>query len=157
MRTLARNKQLIYYSLYESKTEMTDQYGNLIGAYKISYTKPMPMMINVSPARGISDVEQFGISESYTKTMVTDDMKCPLKEGSILWLEMGEIPTFNDGSLYSIGDKVIYQDSIYECVSDTTGDFTPASWEIVKHNYVITKVAKSLNSILYAIKGVEVT
>ena len=42
--------------------------------------------ILLSPARGTADVEQFGINENYTNTMVTNDMSCPIEETTRLWI-----------------------------------------------------------------------
>jgi len=82
------------------------------------YGNPVEMAINVSAARGTSDVEQFGINAIYSKTMVTNDMSCPIAESTRLWVG---IPTTEP------------------------------------HNYVVTSVAKSINSITYAIKEVVVS
>lgn len=118
MKSLARNKQAIYYALYEGKTEAVDDNGNFTGEYVISYSSPEKLMINVSPAKGAADVEVFGINASYSKTMVTTDMSCPLSETTRLWV--GVPPT-------------------------------------EPYNFVVTKVAKGLNSIMYAIEEVTVS
>ena len=118
MRSLDRNKQKIYYSLYLSKTPILDEYGNQTGEYEISYDTPVALDINVSAARGTSDVEQFGINLNYTKSMVTNDLNCPIDETTRLWV--GIEPT-------------------------------------EPHNYAVVSVAKSINSITYAIKEVSVT
>lgn len=123
MRSLNRNKQRIYYSLYSSKTPILDEYGNQTGEYETTYATPVALDINVSAARGTSDVEQFGINTAYTKTMVTNDLTCPIDETTRLWI--GREPTDNGVE--------------------------------VPHNYVVVMVAKSVNSITYAIKEVSVT
>ena len=123
MRSLARNKQKIYYALYASKTEVVDEYGNKTGEYSVTYSTPVEYHINVSAARGTADVEQFGINANYTKTMVTNDMSCPITESSVLWVGK-------------------------EAVVDTV---------IQPHNYVVVSVARSINSITYAIREVTVT
>ena len=123
MRSLIRNKQKIYYSMYIDKKPIYDEYGNLTGEYELTYGDIKPFDINVSAAQGTSDVEQFGIDLNYSKTMVTNDLTCPINEASRLW----------------IGKEAI-----------VNGAETP-------HNYVVLKVAKSINSITYAIKEVSVT
>lgn len=123
MRSLNRNKQRIYYSLYSSKTPILDEYGNQTGEYETTYATPVALDINVSAARGTSDVEQFGINTAYTKTMVTNDLTCPIDETTRLWI--GREPTDNGVE--------------------------------VPHNYVVVMVAKSVNSITYAIKEVSVS
>lgn len=118
MRSLARNKQKIYYSLYEESRDIRDEWGNLISEPALKYGEPVEYHINVSAARGTADVEQFGINNNYTKTMVTNDMTCPISETTRLWIGRGtDLP----------------------------------------HNYVVVSVAKSINSITYAIREVSVT
>ena len=123
MRSLIRNKQKIYYSLYLDKKPIYDEYGNLTGEYELTYGDIKPFDINVSAAQGTSDVEQFGIDLNYSKTMVTNDLTCPINEAARLWIDKEAI----------VG-----------------GEETP-------HNYVVLKVARSINSITYAIKEVSVT
>lgn len=118
MRCLARNKQTLYYALYENSTELTDEYGNATGQLDNHYGSPIKVSMNISPARGTADVEQFGANLNYSKTLVTDDINCPIDEHSILWIG-----------------------------KETTEP----------HNYVVTQVARSLNSVTYAIKEVNVT
>lgn len=117
MRSLERNKQKIYYALYEGKEEVRDEWGNLTGSPTLKYGDPVEYFINVSAARGTADVEQFGINTIYTKTMVTNDLDCPITETTRLWINRE--PT-------------------------------------EPYNYVVVSVAKSLNSVTYAIKEVSV-
>lgn len=123
MRTAQRNSQKIYYSLYLGKTPIYDEYGNQTGEYDLTYATPVAFTLNVSAARGTSDVEQFGIDLNYSKTMVTHDMTCPINEASRLW----------------IGKEAVIDNVVQP------------------HNYVVLAVAKSINSITYAIKEVSVT
>lgn len=118
MRSLARNKQKIYYALYGGKEDIRDEWGNLTGESHLTYGDPVEYRINVSAARGTADVEQFGINANYAKTMVTNDLSCPIDETTRLWI--GIEPT-------------------------------------KPHNYVVVSVAKSINSITYAIREVSVT
>ena len=127
MRSLVRNKQKIYYALQTTETEIRDEYGNITGESKLSYSEPVEYHINVSAARGTADLEQFGINENYTKTMVTNDMNCPINETSRLWIGK---------------DATVTVDNV------TT---------VLPHNYVVVSVARSINSITYAIKEVSVT
>lgn len=127
MRSLVRNKQKIYYSLYTGKTPIIDEYGNQTGEYTLTYGEPVAFEVNVSAARGTSDVEQFGIDLNYSKTMVTNDLTCPIDEAARLWI--GREPVVVEG-----------QTEIQ-----------------IPHNYVVLMVARSINSITYAIKEVSVT
>lgn len=127
MRSLVRNKQKIYYALQTGENPIRDEYGNLTGEYELSYTAPTEYRINVSAARGTSDLEQFGINENYSKTMVTNDMTCPITETTRLWVGISPTATVDDAEVTQ------------------------------PHNYVVTAVARSINSITYAIREVSVT
>lgn len=116
MRSLRKNKQTIYYALYEGKQETIDSNGLRTGQWKPSYSNPEELRINVSAARGVSQVEMFGIDTDYSRTMETCDMSCPLSETSVLWIGVPITEPFN---------------------------------------YRISAVAKSLNSITYAIREVK--
>ena len=86
MRNLARNKSSIYYALYNSKSEVQDEDGLYTGDIAPSYTAPTEIRASVSAARGTSDIDLFGVNISYTKTVIVDDMSCPIDEHSILWI-----------------------------------------------------------------------
>lgn len=86
MRNLSRNKSTIYYALYDSKSEVQDEDGLYTGDNAPSYTTPTEIRASVSAARGTSDIDLFGVNISYTKTVIVDDMECPIDEHSILWI-----------------------------------------------------------------------
>ena len=86
MRNLSRNKSTIYYALYDSKSEVQDEDGLYTGDNAPSYTAPTEIRASVSAARGTSDIDLFGVNISYTKTVIVDDMSCPIDEHSILWI-----------------------------------------------------------------------
>jgi hypothetical protein len=118
MKTLKRNKQTLYYALFEGKEEIKDENGYRTGEHQLKYLHPIKARMNISAAKGTAESEMFGISLNYTKTLVTDDIKCPIKEDSILWI-----------------------------------DATPDE----PYNYIVVQVAKSLNSISYAVKKVDIS
>lgn len=119
LRTLERNKQIIYYALFDGKEPVIDEYDNQTGEYEILYTPPTLLKINVSAARGEYSTRQFGDTEKYDKVLMTDDLNVPITETSILWI-----------------------DSL-----DTTKP----------HDYIVKKVAKSLNSVSIAVSKVSVS
>lgn len=86
MRELERNKQRIYYALYTGKVDAVDANGYKTGEKTKSYSDPVSFRINVSPARGNADREIFGIELSYTRTMTTDKLDCPIDVDTILWV-----------------------------------------------------------------------
>lgn len=119
MRTLAINKQPMWYALYEGKEEVIDEYGNHTGVFELKYSDPVLYPVNMSESRGVASVEAFGINADFDRTFVTTDMNCPIKEDSIIWF--GADP------------------------------------QTEPHNYIVYRIANSLNSITYAIRGVDVS
>lgn len=85
MRALARNKQAIYYALYQGKQDITED-SYYTGEQETVYSEPVLFKINVSPSKGNADLEIFGIEAQYSKVMVTADMSCPIDEYSRLWI-----------------------------------------------------------------------
>ncbi len=133
MRCLSRNKSAFYYALHGEQTEIKDEYGNATGQYNVSHTNPQKTCGNISAARGEIQSRQFGESESYDKVIVLDDVNTPIDEYSILWVDSP--PKLNNDGHLVLNDK---------------GDVeTP-------HDYIVKKVARSLNSVSIAISKVIV-
>lgn len=132
MRGLLRNKSKFYFALYESKVEMEDEYGNNTGEYEVVYSKPISCMANVSAAQGEVQSRQFGDSESYDKVIVLDNVDIPIDEYSILWV-----------------DSTPHIDENGALVLDDNGD------AVTPHDYIVKKVARSLNSVSIAISKVS--
>ena len=133
MRCLARNKRTFFYALYNEPTELIDDYGNATGQYKVSYTDPVETKGNISGAEGEMQTRQFGDSVTYDKVIVLDNPNVPIDEYSILWVDSQPELTV-DGKL----------------VTDENGEIkTP-------HDYIVKKVARSLNSVSIAISKVNV-
>lgn len=133
MRCLTRNKTIFSYSLYAGQTEIMDEYGNATGQYEVSYTPPKQMRGNVSAAQGEIQSRQFGESETYDKVIVLDNPNIPIDEHSILWVD-SQPKLDTDGNL----------------ILNSNGEVnTP-------HDYIVKKVARSLNSVSIAISKVMV-
>lgn len=133
MRSLLRNKVKFYYALYEKREEIIDEYGNKTGQYEIIYGSPIEMFGNISPSVGEIQNRQFGESESYDKVIVLDKRDIPINEYSLLWVDT--LPLLDDN-----GNLVLKTDGTEE---------TP-------HDYIVKKVARSLNSVSIAIRKVDV-
>lgn len=86
MRGLNRNKQTLYYALYEGMTEIVDSNGNRTGEYTPSYSLPVKVKMNIAPAQGNADWDPFGISTPYTRVAMTCE-KLPISETSIVWVD----------------------------------------------------------------------
>ena len=159
MKCLQRNKTLLYYALYTGKTYVEDTNGNRTGEYTVSYTSPAPLMANISAARGTADLEEFGINLNYTKTIVMDNPDCPIDEHSVLWLGFkSEVPYYDSASYYWEGDIVQKSGVFYRAKGYVTpGNWDSTKWETVPYNFVVVSVARSINSVKYAIKEVDVS
>ena len=94
MRTLNRNRQLIYYATFVSKTEIVDEYENATGEYKITYSAPVKAAWNVSVVESEADIAMFGVQAIDTIVGVADRAGFPLDETSILWY--GITPTIKE-------------------------------------------------------------
>ena len=138
MRSLKRNKQKMYYALYEDSKPAyeTDADGNIIydimpdgekvpritGTTTSGYSMPVEFEENISTSKGEASAAVFGVDTDYTCTISTCDMKCPISETSRIWKETE--PVFNE-------DGTVNGDSA---------------------DYTVVKVADSLNSVMYAVK-----
>lgn len=129
-----RNKVTFFYSLYEGREPITDEYGNVTGEYDVKHGKPIKGSANISAAKGETQTRQFGESESYDKVIVMDNEIPPIDEYSVLWVDT--VPQLDkDGSL----------------AKDENGEV------ITPHDYIVKKVAKSLNNVSIAISKVSVS
>ena len=129
-----RNKVKFFYSLYEGREPITDEYGNVTGEYDVKHGNPTEGYANISAAKGETQTRQFGESETYDKVIVMDNEAPPIDEYSVLWVDT--VPQLNeDGSL---------------TVDEEGNVLTP-------HDYIVKKVAKSLNNVSIAISKVNVS
>lgn len=134
MRCMSRNKVKFFYALYKAKIPMTDDYGNVTGEYDIQYKKPAEFFANISAAKGETQTRQFGENESYDKVIVMDNDAPPIDEYAVLWID--RTPQLDaDGNL---------------AVNEKGEVITP-------HDYIVKKVARSLNVVSLAISKVSVS
>lgn len=134
MRCMNRNKVKFFYALYVEREPITDEYGNVTGEYDVKHDNPTDGYANISAAKGETQTRQFGESETYDKVIVMDNEAPPIDEYSVLWVDTE--PQLNeDGSL---------------AVDEEGNVITP-------HDYIVKKVAKSLNNVSIAISKVNVS
>lgn len=141
MKCLKRNQSAFNYCLYADKADLIDEYGNQSGETILIYGDPVTAYANISPATGQSNTEQFGNLENYDKVIVTDDLNCPIDENSVLFID--KEPEFTD---------VITHEYDVE-----TSEWVERTIQVPVHDYIVRRVAKSLNSISIAIRRVEVS
>ena len=137
MKLMSRNLKSIWYCPYQSKEAVVDTDNNETGEQRIVYGTPVEMKVNVSPAVGRAQQEQFGTLESYDKVVVTDDMNCPIDENTVMFID--RMPEFEPAS--------------------TSGTFSTTSSATVLVNvpdYIVKRVAKSLTHISYGVTKVNV-
>lgn len=134
MRCMQRNKVDFYYALFSERVPIVDEYGNDTGEYDVQHGNPVKSSASISAAKGETQTRQFGENVSYDKVIAMDNDSPPIDEYSILWIDT--MPELNaDGSL----------------AVDSEGKVkTP-------HDYIVKKVAKSLNSVSYAVSKVSVS
>ena len=86
MRTLVINKQNLFYALFVGREPAVDSNGRKTGEYVKTYSSPTQISMNGSPARGIAEHDMFGVELDYDRSMVTDDLDCPIDEHSAVWI-----------------------------------------------------------------------
>lgn len=134
MRCMSRNKVRFFYALYKTKILMTDDYGNVTGEYDIQYEKPAEFFANISAAKGETQTRQFGENESYDKVIVMDNDAPPIDEYAVLWI-----------------DRTPQLDADGNLVMNEKGEV------VTPHDYIVKKVARSLNVVSLAISKVSVS
>ena len=139
MRTLKRNQRPFYYCLYKEEIPILDGYGNETGQTIVVYDEAVEMMANISQATGQSNTEQFGNLENYDKVIVTDDLDCPIDENSVLFIDK----------------EPEYKDAEYNEATAIT--FVESTVQVPVYDYIVRRVAKSLNSISIAVSKVKVS
>lgn len=129
----------------ENVNYIIDEYGNENGETIPQYADAVRMVANISPATGQNQVEQFGNMDSYDKVIVTCDMNCPIDENTVLFID--KEPEYTEVRTNDVTEsQALYgEDEITERV-----------YRIPKYNYIVKRVAKSLNSISIAVRKVEV-
>lgn len=130
---MSRNKSRFFYALYMSKEQGTDDWGNPTGGVDITYGDPQECRANVSAAKGETQTRQFGESENYDKVIVMEGSSPPIDEYSILWID--RVPRLDENGALALNDE---------------GEV------ITPHDYIVKKVARSLNSVSIAISKVNV-
>jgi len=102
MRDLKRNQQTFYYAQFTGMEEITEPNSTVkTGERKKTYSTPVAMKANISPARGYADLKIFGKGLDYSKTICTCEMDCPITEESVLWIEKSPFGENNTTTSYN--------------------------------------------------------
>ena len=104
MRTLRKNKQKMYYSLYNAASEVMDEEGTSvryiydedigtsvpveIGTQKAEYYPPVEFTANITSNLNEMQIRAYGVDQSsiYSK-LIAEKGQLPLKVGAIIWRE----------------------------------------------------------------------
>ena len=146
MKTLKRNLRPFYYCLYQSKSDVVDENGNKTGEKIRVYADPVRMMANISPATGQTNTEQFGNLDNYDKVIAYEDVNCPIDENAVLFLDVE--PSYTEGVTVAITPAATL-------LGEPTVEIQTV--RIPKYNYIVARVAKSLNSVSVAVRKVDVS
>ena len=131
---MSRNKVKFFYALYDGKEAITDEYGNVTGEYAVKHGNPIEFSANISAAKGETQTRQFGENETYDKVIVMDGDAPPIDEYTVLWVD--STPQLDEDGSLAVNEK---------------GEIT------TPHDYIVKKVAKSLNVVSLAISKVSVS
>lgn len=166
MRLMKRNLKPIWYCLYQGRVPVTDSDGYETGETEISYSDPVELKVNVSPASGQAQDEMFGTLEDYDKVIITDWMGCPIDENSVLFVDMapeyGVIPVPEPEPDPEPVEEPVEEPDEEEGEDpdpepDPQPEPEPEKVLLNSYDYIVKRVAKSLNHISYAISRVKVS
>lgn len=152
MRLSERNKQPVYYALYQSTEETKDSNGLYTGENVPVYSAVACERMVVGINTGSAVLEQFGINDGFSVKLACDNTDCPIDTSSVLWLGMGYISPYIAGRAYLDGAIAIKDGKIQRF---TAGN--PGTWSAVPYNHVVVRVSKSLGYITYLVKDVSVS
>lgn len=147
MRGLERDKRTFWYCTMDPEIRhmIVDENGNETGEIVPHYETATAMRASVSPATGQSQSEQFGNLDNYDKVIVIFDMSCPIDENTVLFVD--HEPSYSEVTAYEIvqGQTAAADDEI-----------EPVTYLLPKNDYIVKRVARSLNVISIAVQKVEV-
>lgn len=149
MRLSDRNKQPVYYALYQGKQSTVDANGLYTGENVPVYSTPALADMVVGLNSGSALLEQFGISDSYSVKLATDDTDLAISTSSVLWLGLGTIGAYASGRSYGEGDLAIKDGTIKRLKN--------GAWAEVPYTHAVVRVSKSFGYITYLVKEVSVS
>lgn len=142
-----RNDRDFWYCLLDPDVQhaVIDEDGNETGEIVPHYEEDVAMSANISPASGQAQTEQFGSLENYDRVIITRDMDCPIDENTVLFID--KEPEYS----VLLTHKIIEGNALY-----ADDEVEEVEYELPKYDYIVKRVAKSLNNISIAVRKVEV-
>lgn len=99
MRGLERNKQSLYYCNYKSKDELKDEKGFFTGEFIITYDHPKLLKASITLAKGYDEMQQYGTSFEYDKTIICDNVNLNINENTIFFIDKEPIFDYDNNTL----------------------------------------------------------
>lgn len=106
------NKRPFWYALFVGHKPTYDAYGNENGNTLV-YSAPVRMLGNISPSKGNTYNNLFGIDVDYSRVINPLPKDCPIDEASVLWVdkepiigEDGSTQTGHDYVVTAIGESI---------------------------------------------------
>ena len=88
MRVLLRNKQPVYYALYNgTKTPVLDSNGLQTGEVSLGYSEPVRCDMSVSGITDRTRLVESGLTIDFDRTLMTDKMDIPFTIESVFWID----------------------------------------------------------------------
>lgn len=87
MRSLNRNRRLIWWARQIDTQELLDPEGNRTGQYAPVYSETETLHLFVSAAAGDAQATLFGQQLQYDRVASTAWQHCPLDEECVVWLD----------------------------------------------------------------------
>ena len=93
MRILERNKEDLWFANLASEEYVTDANGYKTGEKTLTYGEPKKEKFSMAissgannlGSQGMAELERYGITTGYTHRAVTENMRCTMDEGSLVW------------------------------------------------------------------------
>lgn len=86
MKLAKRLQQTVYYSMYLGRKPVAVD-GLYTGEYTIEYADPAPIGASVTPAKGGTEAEMFGLSEDYDKIITVEGASWAFNEATRFWID----------------------------------------------------------------------
>lgn len=99
MKVLKRNCITVFYALVDSEEDTLDEYGNITGSPHLTYKAPIRTRMAFGTRNGGITITAHGLENNYEQVLLTDDLSCPIAEGTLLWI--GQCPMNGNGEMTS--------------------------------------------------------
>lgn len=108
MRTLERNKQIVWYSNKSKDNPVIDEYGNETGEYILAYSGPKSICLSVSTPTGEISTNPFGNFSDYDKVLLTDSIEMEVSESTVFWVDNLDTEKPHDYEVKKIAKSLNY-------------------------------------------------